>query len=54
VAVLPVADLEGEGVAKLVREFCRHFGYDAAEILNAPFIKIYPRYLRPYGRLYAY
>jgi glutamate synthase domain-containing protein 3 len=35
-------------------EFAREFGYDADEILNHRFIKLYPRWLRPYGRLYAY
>lgn len=54
VAAVPVVDLEKEGVAALVREFCGHFHYQPEEILNAPFVRIYPRYLRPYGRLYAY
>ncbi len=39
---------------KLVSEFAYHFGYDAAEILKCKFIKLFPLYLRPYGRLYAY
>ncbi len=39
---------------KLVGEFAGHFGYDAEEILQKTFIKLYPRSLRPYGRLYAY
>ena len=39
---------------QLVGEFASHFGYDAAEILRQSFIKLYPRWLRPYGRLYAY
>ena len=54
VAAVPVADPEAEGFAGLVREFCQHFGHDAEEILKDPFTKIYPRYLRPYGKLYAY
>ena len=37
-----------------VNEFCAHFGYQAESILNGEFMKLYPRYLRPYGRLYAY
>jgi glutamate synthase domain-containing protein 3 len=37
-----------------VREFARLFGYDAQEILDHKFKKLYPRWLRPYGRLYAY
>lgn len=39
---------------KLVGEFAGYFDYDAEEILNHKFIKLYPKYLRPYGRLYAY
>ena len=39
---------------KYVAEFVSHFGYDSEKILKHKFIKLYPRYLRPYGRLYAY
>ncbi len=39
---------------KFVGEFASHFGYDAREILKHKFIKLFPRWLRPYGRLYAY
>ncbi len=39
---------------KLVGEFAYHFGYDAGEILKHKFTKLFPLYLRPYGRLYAY
>ena len=39
---------------KYVGEFASHFDYDAAEILKHKFIKLFPLYLRPYGRLYAY
>ena len=39
---------------KLVGEFAGHFKLEADKILNHDFIKLYPRSLRPYGRLYAY
>jgi glutamate synthase domain-containing protein 3 len=39
---------------KLVGEFADHFGYNADKILEGKFIKLFPRYLRPYGTLYAY
>jgi glutamate synthase domain-containing protein 3 len=39
---------------ELVGEFAHYFGYDAQEILKYKFIKLFPLYLRPYGRLYAY
>jgi glutamate synthase domain-containing protein 3 len=37
-----------------VGEFASHFGYNAKEILKHKFIKLFPLYLRPYGRLYTY
>ncbi len=39
---------------KYVGEFAAHFGYDAEEILKHKFTKLFPLWLRPYGRLYAY
>jgi glutamate synthase domain-containing protein 3 len=39
---------------RLVGEFASHFDYNAKEILKHKFIKLFPLYLRPYGRLYAY
>jgi glutamate synthase domain-containing protein 3 len=52
-----VTDLNAEDRAtleELVGEFCRHFGRDEGEILAGRFVKLFPLYLRPYGRLYAY
>jgi glutamate synthase domain-containing protein 3 len=39
---------------KLIGEFASHFDYNAKEIMKHKFIKLFPLYLRPYGRLYAY
>ena len=39
---------------KFVGEFSSHFAYDADEILKHEFIKLFPLWLRPYGRLYTY
>jgi glutamate synthase domain-containing protein 3 len=41
-------------LGNLIGEFAGHFNYNAKEILTGDFIKLYPRSLRPYGRLYAY
>ncbi len=52
-----IAELEGKDnliLMELVGEFASHFGYDAEEILKRKFTKLFPLYLRPYGRLYAY
>jgi glutamate synthase domain-containing protein 3 len=52
-----VAELEESDwsvVGSLVAEFAAHFGYNAEDILRHRFIRLFPLYLRPYGRLYAY
>jgi len=36
-----------------VGSFAARFGLDPASLLGDRFIKLYPKYLRPYGRLYA-
>jgi glutamate synthase domain-containing protein 3 len=41
-------------LGQFVGEFAAHFGYGAKAILGHKFIKLFPRWLRPYGRLYAY
>jgi glutamate synthase domain-containing protein 3 len=41
-------------VTVLVGQFGDHFGLDAQEIMKQEFTKLFPRWLRPYGRLYAY
>jgi glutamate synthase domain-containing protein 3 len=51
------ADLDEKDLAVLkehVTEFAGLFGYNADEILKRKFTKLYPKWLRPYGRLYAY
>ncbi|HIE09752.1 MAG TPA: hypothetical protein EYP65_07885 [Armatimonadetes bacterium] len=37
-----------------IENFSRYFGLPAEEILSSPFVKLYPKSHRPYGRLYAY
>jgi glutamate synthase domain-containing protein 3 len=52
-----VAELDDHDYVQLktyINEFSRHFDYDAKEILKHKYIKLFPLYLRPYGRLYAY
>lgn len=52
-----VAELEEKDyqvLQKFVGEFASHFGYDIKKILEHKFIKLFPRWLRPYGTLYAY
>ncbi len=52
-----IADLEDKDfqiLEKLVTEFVSYFGHDVKKIMDHKFIKLYPKFLRPYGRLYAY
>ncbi len=39
---------------QLVNKFAAYFDYKAKAILSRQFVKLFPRWLRPYGRLYAY
>ena len=39
---------------KYLEEYCKIFNFNLNEILNKPFLKLFPYTHRPYGRLYAY
>lgn len=54
VGVAELEEKDRQVLEKLVGEFASHFDCDAEEILKHKFIKLFPRWLRPYGRLYAY
>ncbi len=54
VGVTQLEEKDYQILQKLVGEFASHFGYDARKILEHKFVKLFPRWLRPYGRLYAY
>jgi len=54
VGELPLDDNDKELLNKYVGRFAAHFGYNADEILKRDFVKLYPKSLRPYGKLYAY
>ncbi|MBI2850204.1 MAG: hypothetical protein HYX80_04070 [Chloroflexi bacterium] len=54
VGVAELDEKDNQVLRTLVGEFAGHFGYPADKILNHKFMKLYPRFLRPYGRLYAY
>ncbi len=41
-------------LGRYLKEFCKDFGLNFNEIIKERFIKLYPKSLRPYGRLYAY
>ncbi len=54
VGVAELDETDPGELSNCVRQFAAHFGHDTEEILNAEFIKLYPRWLRPYGQLYTY
>ena len=54
VGVAELEEADRRVLQQLVGEFAGHFDFDADELLNDDFIKLYPKSLRPYGRLYAY
>jgi len=54
VGMAPLDEKDYQVLQKLVAEFVAHFGYETGEILDHDFIKLFPRWLRPYGRLYTY
>jgi glutamate synthase domain-containing protein 3 len=54
VGMAPLAEKDYPFLQQYVGEFAAHFNYEPGEILKHEFIKLYPRWLRPYGRLYTY
>ncbi len=54
VGVAELEEKDSQILQKLLGEFASHFGYDAKKILEHKFTKLFPRWLRPYGRLYTY
>lgn len=54
VGIAELEEADRQILRKFVGEFAAHFGANTEEILKHKFIKLFPRWLRPYGRLYAY
>ena len=54
VGVAELEDNDHQILKQFVGEFAAHFDYDTEVILRHKFMKLFPRWLRPYGRLYAY
>jgi glutamate synthase domain-containing protein 3 len=54
VGVAQLEDNDRRILRQYVSEFAAHFGYETEVILRDKFIKLFPHWLRPYGRLYAY
>jgi glutamate synthase domain-containing protein 3 len=54
VGVAELEEADYQVLHQFVGEFAAHFGYETKVILEHKFLKLFPRWLRPYGRLYAY
>ncbi len=54
VGELELDDNDRAILSKYIGKFAAHFGYDADELMKRGFRKLYPKSLRPYGKLYAY
>jgi len=54
VGVAKLKEKDRDILRKYISEFAGYFDFDADDILSHKFIKLFPRELRPYGRLYAY
>ena len=54
VGVAELEEADYQVLRRYVGEFVARFGYGTEKILAHRFIKLFPRWLRPYGRLYAY
>jgi glutamate synthase domain-containing protein 3 len=54
VGVAELGENDHRILQQLVGEFAAHFGGKTEAILKHKFIKLFPRWLRPYGRLYTY
>ena len=53
VGVAELDEADRATLGQLVAEYCNLFSRDASQILSQAFIKLFPRFLRPYGRLYT-
>lgn len=54
VGLAELEEADYEILRQYVEAYSRYFGTDTEAIMAMDFIKLFPRWLRPYGRLYAY
>jgi glutamate synthase domain-containing protein 3 len=45
---------EMQELTALLKDYCQEFSLDLKQILQKPFLKLFPLSTRPYGKLYAY
>lgn len=54
VGIAELEETDYQILRQYLGEFAAHFDYETKVILEHKFLKLFPRWLRPYGRLYAY
>jgi glutamate synthase domain-containing protein 3 len=54
VGVAELTEADYQVLRQYAGEFAAHFDYEMEPIVTRRFLKLFPRWLRPYGRLYAY
>ena len=54
VGVAELDEHDREVLNGLIKEYCGHFDCDVEQVMQRPFKKLYPKTLRPYGRMYSY
>jgi glutamate synthase domain-containing protein 3 len=54
VGIAELKEADWQILTELVTEFAAHFGHDTEQIWQHKFIKLFPLWLRPYGRIYAH
>ncbi|MDD5082807.1 MAG: hypothetical protein PHU08_05475 [Dehalococcoidales bacterium] len=54
VGVAELNEADHQILRQYVGQYADYFNYNAGEILGRKFVKLFPRWLRPYGRLYTY
>ena len=54
VRTAPPSDADWARIQEVVNDYCVVMGIDPGNVLDKPFVKVYPYTSRPYGRLYVY
>lgn len=53
VGVFDLDDSDRKELEDYIKEYCRDFQLDAAEVFKEPFVKVLPHSKRPYGNMYC-
>lgn len=54
VSIQPIEKSDEERLRVYLKEYCYEFSLSLDEVMCSKFLKLFPLYLRPYGKIYAY